>query len=318
MATTVASQDDARPDVTMSDEATVAAPGREIVRDIARGGFAGGSVGVFVIGLGGRLVMRLATILHEGAVGSTTDNGNRIGAITLDGTFGLLVNGFIVGLMAGTLWVIVSPWMGRAGLARALLAVPLGIALAISGLIQDEPGRDFSLLGHDPAVVVALIVLVGLVGFSLSATDGWLDARLPHPTSDHPVASAIYPLFALLGAVIIFPIVVASYFLTGENRIYERFGQHGAQFGRNQPFSNVFFVPGAMSLGAWELKARWSCLDLDPLNRGQYNDFTAGFNWYWSDRVRCLFDWIHPITSAQTVFGPTTSDIIGMRFDFNW
>ncbi len=24
-----------------------------------------------------------------------------------------------------------------------------------------------------------------------------------------------------------------SYFLTGEHRIYERFGQHGAQFGRN-------------------------------------------------------------------------------------
>ena len=38
--------------------------------------------------------------------------------------------------------------------------------------------------------------------------------------------------------------VHASYFLTGENRIYERFGQHGAQFGRSQPFSNVFAVPG--------------------------------------------------------------------------
>ena len=112
--------------------------------------------------------------------------------------------------------------------------------------------------------------------------------------------------------------VHASYFLTGENRIYERFGQHGAQFGRNQPFSNVFAVPGAWSLGAWELKARWSYLDLDPLNRGQYNDFTAGFNWYWSDRTRMMFDWIHPMTTSQTVFGAHNSDIIAMRWDFNW
>ena len=110
----------------------------------------------------------------------------------------------------------------------------------------------------------------------------------------------------------------ASYFLTGENRIYERFGQHGAQFGRNVPYSNVFAVPGALSLGAWEVKARWSYLDLDPINRGQYNDVTVGFNWYWSDRTRLMFDWIHPMTSSQTVFGAHNSDILATRWDFNW
>ena len=109
-----------------------------------------------------------------------------------------------------------------------------------------------------------------------------------------------------------------SYFLTGENRIYERFGQHGAQFGRNVPYSNVFAVPGCWSLGAWEAKARWSNLDLNQLAAGQYNDFTVGFNWYWSDRTRVMFDWIHPYTSANAVFGATQADILGMRFDFNW
>lgn len=116
-----------------------------------------------------------------------------------------------------------------------------------------------------------------------------------------------------------------SYFLTGENRIYERFGQHGSQFGRNQPFSNVFAVPGCRSWGAWEMKARWSHLDLSNVNRGQYNDFTFGFNWYWSDRVRVMFDWIHPITSSEVVvgspvgaIGATESDILAVRYDFNW
>ena len=109
-----------------------------------------------------------------------------------------------------------------------------------------------------------------------------------------------------------------SYFLTGENRVYERFGQHGAQFGRNAPYSNVFAVPGCRSWGAWEAKVRWSHLDLSSVSAGQYNDVTAGFNWYWSDRVRMMFDWIHPMTSSDTVFGAVNADIVGMRFDWNW
>jgi phosphate-selective porin len=109
-----------------------------------------------------------------------------------------------------------------------------------------------------------------------------------------------------------------SYFLTGENRIYERFGQHGAQFARNVPYSNFFLVPGGVGPGAWELKGRWSYLDLGELGSGVYNDMTIGFNWYWSDRMRVMFDWIRPVTSANTIYGSTESDIMGLRLDFNF
>ena len=109
-----------------------------------------------------------------------------------------------------------------------------------------------------------------------------------------------------------------SYFLTGENRIFEKFGQHGPQFGRNAPFTNVFATPGGRGLGAWEAKARWSNLNLNGVNRGEYNDLTVGCNWYWSDRVRVMLDWIHPVTSGQTTFGSTNSDLLATRFDFNW
>ena len=68
--------------------------------------------------------------------------------------------------------------------------------------------------------------------------------------------------------------VYGSYFLTGENRIYERFGQHGAQFGRNLPFSNFFWVPGCCGPGAWEVKARWSNLNAARA-RGRANTTTA-------------------------------------------
>lgn len=109
-----------------------------------------------------------------------------------------------------------------------------------------------------------------------------------------------------------------SYFLTGECRTYERFGQHGPQFGRNVPFSNFFIVPGGIGTGAWEFKTRWSNLNLSTLDAGQYNDLTVGLNWYWSDRARIMFDWIHPVTTSETVFGAVAADVMGMRFDFNW
>ena len=48
--------------------------------------------------------------------------------------------------------------------------------------------------------------------------------------------------------------VYMSYFLTGENRIYERFGQHGAQFARNVPYSNFFLVPGGVGPGVGNSK----------------------------------------------------------------
>jgi phosphate-selective porin len=57
---------------------------------------------------------------------------------------------------------------------------------------------------------------------------------------------------------------------------------------------------------------------MNPLQAGQYDDLTVGLNWYWSDRTRWMFDWIHPITTEQTLYGATESDLLAMRFDFNW
>lgn len=109
-----------------------------------------------------------------------------------------------------------------------------------------------------------------------------------------------------------------SWFLTGENRIYDRFGQHGAQFSRNVPDRNFLMVPGCFSPGALEFKVRSSYLDLDELDSGQYVDSTVGLNWYWTDRIRVMFDWIHPMTSRSTNYGKHNSDLLAVRFDFNW
>ncbi len=109
-----------------------------------------------------------------------------------------------------------------------------------------------------------------------------------------------------------------SCFLTGEHRNFEPFGQHGAQFALNTPNRDFKLTRGVRQWGAWEAKARWSYLNLEQVAGGQYNDLSVGLNWYWSDRVRWMFDWIHPMTTAESLFGSTRSDLLGLRFDINW
>lgn len=203
----------AAPAVTTASEGSAVSPVHEILRDIARGGFAGAIVGIVVAGLGGRLAMRLATLLQPEAIGAVTENGNRIGAITLSGSLGLILNGLVFGLIAGTVWVVLSPWTPGVGLRRAILAMPIAVALGTSFLIEGD-NRDFRILQHDPVVVASLIVLVALVGFSLPLAEDWLDRRLPHATSGRSVATWLYVIIALLGALLIFPIVIGGYLFT--------------------------------------------------------------------------------------------------------
>jgi hypothetical protein len=156
--------------------------------------------------------MRLATIAQEQAVGGLTDNGNRIGDITVGGTFALVLVGLFVGAMAGTVWVIATPWLPRGGVRRAIVAVPLAIAIGTSGLIEGNTG-DFIHLRHDPVIVGMLIALVGLVGLGLSVIDDWLDRRLPHPAIGKPGGETwFYSIIVVVGSILVFPIVLSSYF----------------------------------------------------------------------------------------------------------
>ena len=182
----------------------------EVLRDIARGGIVGIFVGIFVAGLGGRLVMRLATILHEDTVGRLTEMDAVIGAITLDGTLALLVFGGLgIGLMAAVLWVIVRPWLPGHGLGRALVTGLLAMALGSPLLIQ-RTNPDFIILGYDPAVVALLLALVFAVGFSMAIADGWLDRRMPHPVLGDDPSAAGYLGITFLGLFLILPLVVVT------------------------------------------------------------------------------------------------------------
>ncbi len=117
--------------------------------------------------------------------------------------------------------------------------------------------------------------------------------------------------------------VEVSYFLTGENRNFDRLA---ARFDRVTPFENFFRVRTADGVccgkGAWQLAARYSYLDLndDGINGGRMNDFTFGTNWYLNPYTRWMFNYVHSdlVRTAGTGTGSSNADLFGMRFQIDF
>ncbi len=96
--------------------------------------------------------------------------------------------------------------------------------------------------------------------------------------------------------------IQASYFLTGENRTYDRrVGRFAPTYmsGPNTPFWLVRDQNGGTSwgVGAWELAARWSHLDLNggngAINGGIMDGLTLGVNWYLNPNFKIQFEYVN-------------------------
>ncbi len=109
-----------------------------------------------------------------------------------------------------------------------------------------------------------------------------------------------------------------SYFLTGENRPYNR--KLGV-FDRVRPYENFFRVKTCdgdvqTGWGAWEVAYRYSYIDmLDHLTNvgaGMATDHTFGVNWYMNPFTRVMFNYIH---STDTYNKTNTQRITGGELD---
>lgn len=113
----------------------------------------------------------------------------------------------------------------------------------------------------------------------------------------------------------------ASCFLTGEHRPYnKKQGTHD----RVTPFENFFRVrscdgPIINGLGAWEVAARLSYLDLSHANiqGGVENNGTLGLNWYLNPYTRVKCEYILAQLDRPPV-GQSDTHIYGMRFDIDF
>ncbi|MBN1393620.1 MAG: hypothetical protein JW959_01125 [Pirellulales bacterium] len=109
-----------------------------------------------------------------------------------------------------------------------------------------------------------------------------------------------------------------SYFLTGENRAYDR---HDGCFARVKPYENFFRVRdenGSVytGLGAWELKYRYSWLDAydhDLLGFDYVGDHTIGVNWYLTPYTRLMLEYIYSGINQNQGAGAGDLNIVQMR-----
>lgn len=120
----------------------------------------------------------------------------------------------------------------------------------------------------------------------------------------------------------------AGYFLTGENRTYNRLT---GVLDRVTPFTDFFSLGRKERVGgwgAWELAGRWSYVNLSnpnavvgapaggppPVpNPGRMNDTTLGLNWYWNTYTKIQFNWIH-VFLDNAIHGNSNTDIFATRF----
>ncbi len=119
--------------------------------------------------------------------------------------------------------------------------------------------------------------------------------------------------------------VYVSYFLTGENRPYNR--KLGV-FDRVRPYEDFFHVRTcdgctATGRGAWELAYRFSYIDmLDGLTAvkgaGIATDHTLGVNWYLNAYTKLMFNYVHTMDTyniaANTRVTGGDMDIFEARF----
>lgn len=102
--------------------------------------------------------------------------------------------------------------------------------------------------------------------------------------------------------------VIWRHVLTGEDIPYQR--DQGV-LGRIKPAAPVTRNGG---LGAWEIAARVSHVDLDDgaIVGRRLTDTTLGCNWYWNNHTKVQFNWIHSILQDAT-FGTSTANTFAFR-----
>jgi len=106
-----------------------------------------------------------------------------------------------------------------------------------------------------------------------------------------------------------------SYFLTGESRGYKK--AQGC-FDLLKPKENAFGTENG--LGAWEVAARYSGLDLndDGTVGGDLNDLTFGLNWYLNPNTRVMANYVRADLDPRTGGDEGSTDILEFRVQFNF
>lgn len=157
--------------------------------------------GVLVLGLGLRLMMRVAAATSpESAQGRLTDADEVVGEVTLSGTMFLALGvGVLGGMVAAAAWSTLRRWLPERSVAAGVVvaAIASGLLARPSGLV-DPHNRDFVILS--PAWLALLMSAAVVVAFGVSfavLADRWA-ARWPDPELSPRGVLSVLPFFGVL------------------------------------------------------------------------------------------------------------------------
>ena len=210
------------------------------------------------------------------------------------------------------------PWYDEASGGRGLLHVGLDYAYrSAPGATEAAKLAVFSSRPEDALFTPTTTNLTALISLKLDA-DHWqvfgTEAALVY--GPFSIQSELFAatLDRLSGATNDFygGYASVSYFLTGENRPYNR--KMGV-FDRVQPYEDFFRVRTgdgccATGRGAWEIAYRFSYIDMlqglapsttsaTTAGAGRAADHTVGLNWYLNPYTRVMFNYIHSLDAEN-------------------
>ncbi|HUP15774.1 MAG TPA: hypothetical protein VM848_06970 [Acidimicrobiia bacterium] len=184
-------------------------PALKVGRRVGISGVAALLGGVLVLGVGGRLAMRLsgamAIVNNPGTRGRLTGDGFLIGRISVDGSLGLILFGGVFGsIIAAGYWALLKDRIADRGrLGWAALA-----AAAIGGNAFVKPDNiDFVILEPVALNVLLYTLLSGLAGVVIVAIDGALTRR---QFGSSPLGAGLLLAFGLGGASLVGTLAVVS------------------------------------------------------------------------------------------------------------
>ncbi len=183
--------------------------GLSVGRRIGIAGLAALLGGVLVLGIGGRLAMRLS-----GAMAITNDantrfmltgDGFRIGHISLDGSLGLVLFGGVFGsIIAGGYWALLKDHLPRK--RRLLLAGVAAAAVGGNAFVRTD-NIDFVILQPVIMNVVLYPVLCAIAGVTIVALDHKIEGLARTSTI---LSSALLTAFGMVGAAMVGTLMIVS------------------------------------------------------------------------------------------------------------
>jgi hypothetical protein len=144
------------------------------------------SAGILVMGLGGRLAMRLLGATGgDTAQGRLTEADEVVGEITVGGTIGFVFFiGVLSGLATGVLWFVARRFLPARWPGGALFGAGLLVVLGTRMDPLRPENRDFDIVGPWWLAIVSFAALALAFGLALSSYSARLSRWLPLPGRD--------------------------------------------------------------------------------------------------------------------------------------